>query len=595
MGAGESAIERPIDERPMDESPLDGRPMDERLMEKLPTGELPIEGPPVEEFAVEELAIEELAMAELAMAELAVQELAMEERPLPAVPPLPTAHGRRRLKSALFVGCCGLAGVAPHLAPAPANLLPAISLSLFLGGYSLRTVVLALLRQTSEDRQGTKEAAACPPPTPLASLPSVDVVVAARDEQAVITRLVERLALLRYPSELLTLWVIDDGSSDRTPELLAELQGRHPQLRVLRREPNAGGGKSGALNLALQHLRGRWMLVLDADAELQADTLERLMPFAEAGPASQAGPWAAVQLRKAVVNPQVNLLTRAQAMEMVLDAVIQQGRLAHGGVSELRGNGQLLLRQAIDAAGGFNEDTVTDDLDLSFRLLLAGLPVGGLWDPPVREEAVLGLRALLRQRQRWAEGGLQRFFDYWPGLISSRLTGAQRLDLACFFLLQYSLPVVAIADLFGAAITHSQPTIWPLSFVAFGLSGASIWGGCRRRSEGPPLPAMTPLNLMLGILYLGHWFVVIPWTSMRMALRPKQLIWVKTTHLGEELQEEFQSVDSGALALGSSLDQGAANPAGSNQASTNSADFNNSADVNNFALNDGAVEDAAAI
>jgi len=538
------------------------------------------------------------------------------ERPLPPVSSMPIASQRRRLKSALFVGCCGLAGVAPHLAPAPANLLPAISLALLLGGYSLRTVVLPLLRQAIKNRSGAESPAT--PPDALASLPSVDLVVAARDEQAVISRLVEGLALLDYPKELLTLWVIDDGSSDRTPELLAELQSRHPQLRVLRREPNAGGGKSGALNLALQHLKGRWMLVLDADAELQPDTLERLLPFAEAGPASQAGPWGAVQLRKAVVNPQVNLLTRAQAMEMVLDAVIQQGRLAHGGVSELRGNGQLLLRQAIDAAGGFNEDTVTDDLDLSFRLLLAGQPVGGLWDPPVREEAVLGLRALLRQRQRWAEGGLQRFFDYWPGLISSRLTASQRLDLACFFLLQYSLPVVAIADLFGAAITQTPPTIWPLSFVAFGLSGASILGGCSRRSEGPPLPAMTPLNLTLGILYLGHWFVVIPWTSMRMALRPKQLIWVKTTHLGEVPQEELQSVDSGALGLGSSplgsspqavstqtaldgsgpgsrLDQGAANSAGQNQASANNTDFNDNSDLNNFELSDGAVEDAAAI
>lgn len=557
MGAGESSSERPTGERP--------------------TGDPPIE-------------------------ELSTEERPIQERPLPPVSSMPIASQRRRLKSALFVGCCGLAGVAPHLAPAPANLLPAISLALVLGGYSLRTVVLPLLRQAVKSRSGA-ESPAAPPATPakaLATQPSVDVVVAARDEQAVISRLVEGLALLDYPNELLTLWVIDDGSSDRTPELLIELQSRHPQLRVLRREPNAGGGKSGALNLALQHLKGRWMLVLDADAELQPDTLERLLPFAEAGPASQTGPWGAVQLRKAVVNPQVNLLTRAQAMEMVLDAVIQQGRLAHGGVSELRGNGQLLLRQAIDAAGGFNEDTVTDDLDLSFRLLLAGQPVGSLWDPPVREEAVLDLRALLRQRQRWAEGGLQRFFDYWPGLISSRLTASQRLDLACFFLLQYSLPVVAIADLFGAAITHTQPTIWPLSFVAFGLSGASILGGCRRRSEGPPLPAMTPLNLMLGILYLGHWFVVIPWTSMRMALRPKQLIWVKTTHLGEELQ----SMDSGAQGLGSSplgsspqaaAPQGAANSAGQNQASTNSADFNDNADLNNFELGDGSVEDAAAI
>ncbi len=67
------------------------------------------------------------------------------------------------------------------------------------------------------------------------------------------------------------------------------------------------------------------MLVLDADAGLAPDLLERVMPRAE------AGGWAAVQLRKAVVNSGVNLLTRAQAMEMALDAVIQEGRLAEGG------------------------------------------------------------------------------------------------------------------------------------------------------------------------------------------------------------------------------------------------------------------------
>jgi 1,2-diacylglycerol 3-beta-glucosyltransferase len=275
-------------------------------------------------------------------------------------------------------------------------------------------------------------------------------------------------------------------------------------------------------------LQGRWMFVLDADADLQSDTLERLIPFAE------TGGWSAVQLRKAEVNASVNWLTRAQAMEMALDAVIQQGRLAAGGIVELRGNGQLLRRDALLRSGGFNEATVTDDLDLSFRLLLEGEPIGLLWDPPVQEEAVLGLAALWRQRQRWAEGGLQRFFDYLPGLLSERLSGVQKLDLVCFFLLQYGLPVVAIADLFGAAITRTPPTLWPLSFVAFGLSGGAIMAGCNRPREGPALPAMNPWNLALGIAYMGHWFVVIPWTSLRMALRPKTLVWAKTMHLGEE-------------------------------------------------------------
>jgi 1,2-diacylglycerol 3-beta-glucosyltransferase len=435
---------------------------------------------------------------------------------------------RRRAKAALFLACCGLAGIAPHWLPPGRSLVPAITLATLLGGYSLRTVLWQAFR--------TGPIQDTPPAPSTEALPFVDVVVAARDEQAVIVRLVERIAALRWPVGQMALWVVDDGSVDRTPSLLADLQARHPFLKVLRRPRDARGGKSGALNLVLKHLTGRWMLVLDADADLQSDVLERLIPWAE------SGGWAAVQLRKAVANARTNLLTTAQAMEMAFDAEIQEGRLANGGVAELRGNGQLLRRDALLAAGGFNEDTVTDDLDLSFRFLLEGLPIGVLWDPPVQEEAVLTLHALWRQRQRWAEGGLQRFFDYAPGLLSDRLGFSQKLDLLAFFLLQYVLPVAASADLLGTVLTRTPPTMWPFSIVALALSGVAIASGCRRPAEGPPLPAMHPLNAALGILYLLHWFVVIPWVTVKMALLPKKLVWVKTLHLGgvhgEALEEE---------------------------------------------------------
>jgi 1,2-diacylglycerol 3-beta-glucosyltransferase len=74
--------------------------------------------------------------------------------------------------------------------------------------------------------------------------------------------------------------------------------------------------------------------------------------------------------------------------------------------------------------------------------------------------------------------------------------------------------------------------MWPLSFVAFGLSGGAILVGCLRTNEGPALPPMHPFNLALGIAYLGHWFVVIPYTTLRMALLPKRLVWAKTQHVG---------------------------------------------------------------
>ena len=114
--------------------------------------------------------------------------------------------------------------------------------------------------------------------------------------------------------------MIDDGSLDRTSELLDDLASQHPELNVIHRQRNAGGGKSGALNTALGCLKGEWLLVLDADAQLQDDLLERLVPYAV------DGGWSAVQLRKAVIDADRNWLTRSQAMEMALDAVIQSGR-----------------------------------------------------------------------------------------------------------------------------------------------------------------------------------------------------------------------------------------------------------------------------
>ncbi|MFN5193443.1 MAG: glycosyltransferase family 2 protein [Cyanobacteriota bacterium] len=453
----------------------------------------------------------------------------------------PPAGDGRRSMSAAFLALCLLAGMAPHALPSGVSLLPSLILALLLGGYSVRTVLLA----SGDGAAGAVSAPAQPPPIAAAGLPMVEVVVAARDEEAVIGRLVERVAAIHYPHDRLRLWVVDDGSVDRTATLLDGFALRLPMLQVLHRPRDAGGGKSGALNLVLSQLQGPWMLVLDADADLQPDVLERLIPFAE------AGGWAAVQLRKAVVNAEVNLLTRAQAMEMAFEALIQDGRLAAGGVAELRGNGQLLRVEAVRGCGGFHEGTVTDDLDLSLRLLLADQPIGLLWDPPVQEEAVLSLAALWRQRQRWAEGGLQRFFDYLPGLLAARIGPSRRLDLLCFFALQYVLPVLAVADLIGALVSRTAPCSWPFSVVALSLSGLAIFKGCRRPSEGPALPAMSLPMLLLGIAYLIHWFVVIPWVVVRMALLPKRLVWAKTIHLGEvdgEVDGEDDGEDDGKLA-----------------------------------------------
>ena len=217
---------------------------------------------------------------------------------------------------------------------------------------------------------------------------------------------------------------------------------------------------------------------------------------------------------------------------MVMDSVFQYGRLIIAGVSELRGNGQLIKREVLIGCGSFNENTVTDDLDLSSRLLLFGANIGILLNPPVMEEGVESITALLSQRQRWAEGGLQRFFDYWRPLMFGDLNYHKKFDVLYFFILQYALPIITLLDVIISIFLFKKPVYWPVSLTAFMLSGIASWVGCNYKNDGPTLPKPNLLNLIFYLIYLSHWFVVIPWVTLKMSFLPKKILWKKTMHKG---------------------------------------------------------------
>ena len=426
--------------------------------------------------------------------------------------PIACWEGGRRRKAGLFAATSLLLGLLPHwLHGGP---WPAVVAALLLGRH---------IFPTAGRQPGSK------PSSPQASsdparLPQVDVLVAAKNEAAVIEQLVNNLLALRHGEEQLQLWFVDDGSVDGTGEILDRLQDRHPGLHVIHRPPGAQGWKSGALNAVLPHLRGEWVLVLDADAQVDPELLERLTPLLQ--DSSRA-----LQLRKAVHNADCNLLTRVQAVEMAADALIQQGRIMHQGCGELRGNGQFVPRQALLHCGGFNEATVTDDLDLTMRLQLHGVPVAVVWNPPVGEEAVGSIGALWRQHQRWAEGGLQRFFDYWPALLSSRLKPRLKRDVLAFFLLQYVQPLVMAGDAVGAVVWRSAPLAWPLTTMTLLFTLTALWR-CPTANSGPPVPVIRGVTVLMTLVYVLHWSLVIPMATVRMALKPKQQAWDKTVHEG---------------------------------------------------------------
>lgn len=399
--------------------------------------------------------------------------------------------------------------------------------------------------------------------SPEVVLPFVSLLVAAKNEEAVIESLVNDLCQLEYPGDRYELWVVDDASSDNTPQLLDDLAKKYSKLNVLHRPANAGGGKSGALNDVLALAKGDILGVFDADAQVDCRLLQSVVPL------FQHPDIGAIQLRKATMNWADNFWTRNQAVEMLFDSFMQSHRVAVGGMGELRGNGQFVRRLALAECNGWNEQTITDDLDLTLRLHLNGWDIHFLVNPAVGEEGVTTAAALWHQRSRWAEGGYQRYLDYWRLIIRNRLGVRKSFDLMVFLLLQYVVPTAALPDVLMAIARNRLPILSPLTTVIFLFSFlfmtvsvgqfrfARLVAGNKdpklpnlsgSTSSIPPLIESVPIFIRVktslevvwtsiqGTLYLMHWIPVVASTTLRLAIRPKRLKWVKTAHRGHASQ-----------------------------------------------------------
>jgi len=369
----------------------------------------------------------------------------------------------------------------------------------------------------------------------LTHYPYVSLLVAAKNEEAVIGNLVRALCSHDYPMERYEVWIIDDNSSDQTPVLLEKLAQEYDQLKVLRRNSGAGGGKSGALNQVLPLTRGEILAVFDADAQVSSDLLRRVLPL------FQRRAVGAVQVRKAIANAQENFWTQGQVAEMALDAYVQQQRIAIGGIGELRGNGQFVRRTALERCGGWNEETITDDLDLTFCLHLDRWDIEILACPAVEEEGVTRATALWHQRNRWAEGGYQRYLDYWRLIVSNRMGTRKTLDLFIFLLIQYILPTAQVPDLVMAIARNRPPVLSPFTGLAMTMSMVWMFMGLKRFPKDR-IPVSTFFVLLLqtlrGTFYMFHWLVVMASTTVRVSVRPKRLKWVKTVHQGGKKHSE---------------------------------------------------------
>jgi cellulose synthase/poly-beta-1,6-N-acetylglucosamine synthase-like glycosyltransferase len=288
------------------------------------------------------------------------------------------------------------------------------------------------------------------PPT---EWPLVTVQLPLYNERCVVERLLDAVGALDYSAGRLEIQVLDD-STDETSALAAaaveRLRARGLAVEHLRRT-HRHGFKAGALEAGLEAARGELIAVFDADFVPPPGFLTATVP-AFADPAVGM-----VQTRWEHLNREASLLTRVQAL--LLDghfAVEHRARHVAGCFFNFNGTAGIWRRQAIADAGGWAHDTLTEDLDLSYRAQLAGWRFVYLAEVAVPAELPADAASFKAQQRRWAKGSLQTARKVLPRLLSARLPWRVKLE-ACAHLtanLSYPLMVALSLLLFPAMVAR---------------------------------------------------------------------------------------------------------------------------------------------
>jgi len=262
------------------------------------------------------------------------------------------------------------------------------------------------------------------PPMPV-PLPRVTVQLPIYNELYVAERLIHAVARLDYPAELLEIQVLDD-SSDETVEIVraAVERWRANGVHIAQvRRADRQGFKAGALANGMQSARGEFIAIFDADFIPSPDFLKRTLPHL-------TNPRIAfVQTRWGHVNRDYSLLTRLQSLAIDAHFMIEQFARSHSDYwFNFNGTAGIWRRTAMEDAGGWTADTLTEDLDLSYRAFLRGWQAVFLRDVEVLAELPVTLSAYRRQQHRWGRGSLECAIKLLPRVWQSSAPWQKKLE-----------------------------------------------------------------------------------------------------------------------------------------------------------------------
>ena len=303
--------------------------------------------------------------------------------------------------------------------------------AIFLAIGRILLIGILAVRQYYEDK---KEKATRPAAT---DLPPVSIIVPAYNEEVTAIKTIQSLLTLDYPN--FEIIFVDDGSKDKTFEIVNTAYGHHPVVKVFTK-PN--GGKASALNYGISHSQYDYAVCIDADTQLKNDAIYHLMTyFTDDEIGAVAG--------TVKVGNENNMITRWQSIEYItaqnMDRrafdIINSITVVPGAIGAFR-------KEAIKKVGGFTSDTLAEDCDLTMRILKQGYIIKNCAEAIAYTEAPETLNALLKQRFRWSFGVIQSFWKNRDALFNKKFKFFGMVGMPNILIFQILLPLFSpLADL----------------------------------------------------------------------------------------------------------------------------------------------------
>lgn len=286
------------------------------------------------------------------------------------------------------------------------------------------------------------------------NLPKVTIQLPIYNERKVVERLIAQVVSIKYPDHLKIIQILDDSTDDTSiiiDKLVTFYQNQNINISVVRRH-NRVGFKAGALSHGLQHTDSPLIAIFDADFLPSPEFLLYTVPwFAD----DSVG---VIQTQWTHINQSHSLLTELQAIQLnVHFSIEQKGRERAGVFLQFNGTAGIWRRTCIDDGGGWHADTLTEDLDLSYRVQMKGWRIIFLEEVKAPAELPATMNSLKSQQFRWMKGGAETAKKILPQLwqspqnIKIKLLGtahllASSVYLCVFFLGVLSVPLLWVID-----------------------------------------------------------------------------------------------------------------------------------------------------